>query len=207
VIATTQDYRRVTGDLDSYDGDVMVALVDAQDEFLRRTGRIIELGTHTETLPVYDDGRVYPAGTPLTGVLDPPGAAFDGFSIAIAGAFDTLAFGDYTWPGSYPARGGYAYGGYQPYPADVLVGTDRRPPAGQRTVTYTGGYAPAPSDVLRCVCEMAAYSLHPAFGLDLPAGTKSVTLGDQSIAGSFDASSSWPPSVTRVIAKWTRADP
>jgi hypothetical protein len=206
VIATTQDYRRLSGDRDAYDGDVMVALADAQDEFLRRTGRKIELGTYTEVLPVYEDGRVYPAATPVTSVLDPAEASHDEFSIVIAAAFDTLAFGDSSWPGTYPARYG-AYGGYQPYPADVLVGTDRRPPPGLRTVVYTGGYAPAPSDVMRCVCEMASHALHPDFGSGLPAGTTSVTLGDQSITGRFDASSAFPPSVTRVIAKYTRVDP
>jgi hypothetical protein len=126
VIATTQDYRRLSGDRDSYDGDVMLALADAQDEFLRRTGRKIELGTYTEVLPVYEDGRVYPAATPVASVLDPAEASHDEFSIVIAAAFDTLAFGDSSWPGTYPAYG--AYGGYQPFPADVLVGTDRRPP-------------------------------------------------------------------------------
>jgi hypothetical protein len=205
VIANTQDFRRITGDLTSYDGDVMVALADAQDEFLRQTGRIIELGTYTETLPVYDDGRVYPSAAPVTGVLDPPEASHDAISVATAAAFDTLAFAASTWPGYYGAYSGY--GGYQPMPGDVLIGIDQRPPTPMRTITYTGGYAPAPSDVVRCVCEMALYALHPDFSLQLPAGTTSVTLGDQSISGSFGASSSWPSSVTRVIARYTRTDP
>jgi hypothetical protein len=209
VIASTEDYRRITNDLSSYDGDVMAALVDAADEFLRQTGRIIELGTYTEQLPVYQDGRVYPSATPVTSVLDPPDAAHDTISITVATAPDTLAAGAYTWPGYYPAYGGYAYGalgGYQPLPSDVLVGVDRAPPPPVRTVSYTGGRSPAPSDVVRCVCEMAGYSLHPEFGFELPAGTKSVTLGDQSITGAFQASSNWPASVTKVIAKYTRAD-
>jgi hypothetical protein len=54
---------------------------------------------------------------------------------------------------------------------------------------------------------MASHALHPDFGSGLPAGTTSVTLGDQSITGRFDASSAFPPSVTRVIAKYTRVDP
>jgi hypothetical protein len=211
VIANTQDYRRVTGDLSSYDGDVMDALVDAQNEFLNQTGRKIELGTYTEDLPVYDDGRVYPSATPVTGVLDPPDATHDTISIAVAAAPGTLAAAAYGWPGYYPAYGGYAYGaytgGYQPIPADVLVGVDRAAPMPVRTVSYTGGYAPPPSDVIRCVCEMTLYTLHPDFGLDLPVGTKSVTLGDQSITGSFGATTQYPSSVTRVIAKYTRTDP
>jgi hypothetical protein len=210
VIASTEDYRRVTGDLTSYDGDVMDALADAKDEFLRRTGRIIELGTYTENLPIYEDGRVYPSATPVTGVLDPADAVFDRVSITVAAAPDTLAAGAYTWPGYYPAYGGYAYGpasGYQPIPSDVLIGVDRRPPPPVRTVNYTGGYAPPPSDVVRCVCEMAVYTLHPDFGLELPVGTTSVTLGDQSISGSFAASTQYPSSVTNVISKYTRTDP
>jgi hypothetical protein len=210
VIASTEDYRRVTGDMSSYDGDVMSMLVDAQDEFLRQTGRIIELGTYTEDLPVYEDGRVYPSATPVTSVLDPPEATFDTISITVAAA-PALAGSGYVWPGYYPAFGGYAYGGYsgayQPFPADVLIGVDRRPPPPTQTVSYTGGYSPAPSDVIRCVCEMAGYSLHPEFGFELPAGTKSVSLGDQSITGSFQSSSAWPASVTRVLAKYTRTDP
>jgi hypothetical protein len=210
VIATTQDYRRVTGDLQSYDGDVTTALSDAQDEFLRRTGRIVELGTYTETLPIYQDGRVYPAATPVTSVLDPADAGFDDISIGVSAPGDLVTAGAYAWPGGY-GYGGYAYGsylgGYQPVPSDVLVGVDRRPPPPRREVTYTGGFAPAPPDVVRCVCEMAYYGTHPNLTSGVPAGATSVSLGDQSVTGSFVASTQFPASVTSVIAAYTRADP
>jgi hypothetical protein len=210
VIATSQDYRRITGDLNSYDGDVLTALGEAQAEFLRQTGRKIELGTYTETLPVYDDGCVYPTGTPITGVIDPASASFDEISVAVPAA-SSNSLDPAVWPGYYPAYSGYAYGaytgGYEPAPSDLLIGSDRRLPRPRRVVTYTGGYAPPPSDVIRCVCEMAAISLHPDLQLQLPGGTRSVTLGDQSVTGSFGSTTAWPPSVTSVIGKYTRTDP
>ena len=171
MIVTLADYRRITGDTTSYDGDVTQALNDASTEFTNRTGRIIELGTYSEILDIYDTGKVYPMATPIMAVTDPAGLAFDDIAIQIYPDWTlsgpgsaTINYGAYgPYGGGYNGGygGGVAYGTFGSTGAGVLTGMDRRGSQPQAQVTYSGGYATPPPDVVRCVCEMAVYAFEP----------------------------------------------
>lgn len=64
-ICSVEVYRALTGDLESYDGDVADMLVRVQGVVEGRTRRHFDSGTYTETLPVLADGKVYPSAVPL----------------------------------------------------------------------------------------------------------------------------------------------
>lgn len=155
-------YRRITHDAASLDADVTAALADAQaivEEHLRVPG-MLESASHTESLPVFADGRVYPTAQPVTAVATPAGMTIDPVSGAVYGAAGTVAPGD-----------------------DFLInnrGIQTRRYA-LLEMTYTGGFTSGtlPMRHKRGICNIARELLRA----DSPVltGAKSMTVGDTSV--------------------------
>lgn len=180
MICTLKDYRRITKDGNSYDGDVLDALVDAQNTVEQKTERFFDSAERTEKLSRYLDGRVYPRATPITSVSVPSGAVIDGNSVKS----NTWQYMDVAtnWAFSDETLG---------YP---MV-----------EVTYVGGYAPGaiPAPIVKVTAEIAKLSLNPSV---IPAGATSIQVGDVAITGSAIGVAELPASVERTLRAWRKRD-
>jgi hypothetical protein len=197
-ICTLAAYRRMTGDLITYDADVVQTLADAQAEIERLTGRFFEQAAVTETLEILDGYRVFPSRYPVTAVTAPAGALTDdGIGIYVgpqnndvATGFGALAGGGY---GGYVGTGNFvAYTGAPTVPLTLNTAT----------VSYTGGFATIPIDLQRINAEMAMIMLYP----ESPANRQ--TNADESdtegLAYPVMATlADWPKSVKRKLKVWS----
>lgn len=189
-VCTLEDYRGATGDRVSLDADVLTALDAAQRRVEDLLERKLDDGEHTESLPVDDDGMVWPAGFPVAAVTVPADATVqpDGFAVKVT---------------SSPV------GGLNPVQAwQWLTGSpDPAPAAGQRPallVTYTGGPGIDTDQELKdIICEVAARRLRPANTVGVPAGAQAVAMGgtaSQSYSGRMlGGSASLPPEICAAL--------
>jgi hypothetical protein len=154
-------YRRLSGDLTSYDGEVNDALAAAQRTAEQFCGREFDLATRTESVRVFADGRAYPASFPIQSVVSPANVTIDGAAVVL-GWFGTAWDPAVNW-------------------LTPNYGLSARHEI-MRTITYVGGYAVGnvPPDLTSAVCRLAANILTPA-GAVLPDGVTSVSVGDLSI--------------------------
>lgn len=180
MICTEQQYRKITGDKNSYSGDVLEALADAQNTVEEKTNRFYELAERTEKLSRYSDGKVYPSATPVVSVSSPVGAAIEGNSVSST-----------EW-----------------YYGDVAVNwfiSDSRNGYPLVELTYTGGWAAGsiPVAIVKVTAEIAKLALTPSS--DLPQGATSVTVGDVTVTGNnLGNISTLPSSINRVLRGWYR---
>lgn len=105
-ILTRAEYRRLSGDEDSYDGDVDVALVEVQIEVERITGRKFERGTYTERIPYYGT-KIYPSAVPVASVASPSGTTIDGFGLELGYAGAAWRFDGFEDSVEITYTGGY----------------------------------------------------------------------------------------------------
>lgn len=77
-ICSRAQYRNLTNDLASFDGDVDEALANAQATLEFETDRLFEQATRTEVLRVDVDGYVYPKALPIVSVSVPANTTIDG---------------------------------------------------------------------------------------------------------------------------------
>lgn len=186
MIATLADYRLVTGDTVTLDATVTTLLARAQARAEELCGREFDAAARTETLPVDDDGRVWPIAYPVTAVTAPVGATPDTDGIGVV----TTSAGDFS--GLFEDVWGF--------PVTALPGSGLD--VTTVAVTYTGGYAlgTAPQGLVDAVCELASRYAAPADTRGVPAGVTSVTLGgdaSQSYSGRALGGSSGVPSALR----------
>lgn len=184
------DYVRTTKDRASTPQDVVAALNDALQLIQDELQRTLAFGTHTETLYVYRDGKVYPTNTPLHAVTDPPVAAG-----AIQGA-------------------GVYLGTFIVTPPIINTGDWAAAVPPQSTVTYTGGYQPygttdgvtkqLPTTLMRAACRVAWLTLHPVALPGVPAGAKSASVGDVALAGDLSSFVAVDPSIARDIKPYRK---
>lgn len=185
------DYRWITQDQTTPSANVERALDEALDLVEDELQRRLAFGTHTETLYVYRDGKVYPTNTPVATVTAPAVAA-----TAIQGA-------------------GVYLGSFTPSPELVNVGdwTAAAPP--QSSVTYTGGYQPygttdgvtpqLPMTLARVICRVAYLIVHPSTVLSgLPVGAKSASVGDVSVSGDLTGFVAVNPSIARDLKPYRK---
>lgn len=181
MICGLQAYRRITRDRESFDGDVLDALVAAQKIVQRRTDRFFERGTYTETLLTHPDGRVYPRGLPLVSVSSPANVKVEGAAI---------------------------FGGVSIF-NDVLInwqGLQSNPPL---QVTYVGGYLPEdmPEEIVQVVAEIAYISTTSMHLVDVPTGVTSVSVGDVSYTGKSElGKAGLPERIKSVLRDWRRRE-
>lgn len=157
MILNTSEYRRSVDDYSSFDGDVNDALVEAQAEAERITGRVFDLGSYTESLEIYD-GHVYPRATPVSVT----GGIVSGDSIV-------LGYWSRDWTNSWYSND---YSSYYPY--------------NRIAVSYTGGWTneTAPLSLKKILYRIVKSRLvKPAIDVsNYPMGTTSVSQIDQSIS-------------------------
>lgn len=182
-VATLADYRRITRDMLSYDGEVLAELAAAQKIVEEQTDRKFESATRTETLYQYADGRVYPSALPLVSVSVPSGATIDGNSIRTPSVFSDITI-----------NSDYFNNTYIP----------------QVTVTYIGGNTAGnfPQEIVRIICQIAEFNLVSNSTLfQVPAGATSIKTGDVQILGkNLGDNTDLPSSITRVLRTWKRRD-
>lgn len=198
-ICTLDTYRKLTGDMVTYDGDAVQALADAQTEIERLTERFFEQATVTETLPIRDGYRVLPSRYPVTAVTAPSGAVSDDGIGIYVGPQNT----DVPTGGFEVLRGG-GYGGYVNGTGPFVAYTG--PPGVPNvlhtaTTSYTGGYTTIPVDLQRLNAEMAMIILYP----QSPAN-KQTTADESDTEGSAYPSlvtlADWPKTVKRKLRIW-----
>jgi hypothetical protein len=173
-------YRRLTQDYDSYDGDVDVALADAQNLIEHITDRHFELADYTESLPVRHSGKVYPSAIPVVSVVGVDSSAIvNGNSIRWWGLGNVSG---YNW-------------------ADL---------GGDISVTYTGGYGEAdmPPELKSLVARVAYAVAHPPAATSaVPRGATAVRIGDVQVTYKDGASSTVLSSALLAeIRTWRRPD-
>lgn len=158
-ILSLEDYRTLTGDTATEDGQLELFLTIAQSVAEVQLGRagLLELGTHTETLDLFDLNTVYPTAVPIDSAT--PGWINEA-SFRVPGALMPWHGLDVAWGRMLP----------------VNVRT---------TVTYTGGYdqTTAPWDLRLGLAKLTQTLLGsaPSILANAPAGTKAITVGDVSI--------------------------
>jgi len=91
-VVSLADYRRLSGDRDSYDGDVEAALADAQNLLESRTSRFFDKGDYTEELVVSSSGWVYPSAYPIYFVAGQDASVIDGASVRAWGLSNTSGY-------------------------------------------------------------------------------------------------------------------
>lgn len=163
MIVSVQDYRDITKDLSTVDGDVERALKNAQDSAERHTKRAFDEAEGTETLRIYANGRLLPKRYPVTEVTAPTSATPDGDAINIVGHLG--------W-----------------YDTNMLINrTERSAYLEYDTmeVTYTGGYTveTAPYDLKAIICEIAQRNMNPTTLVGVPGGATSLGSGAGSVSG------------------------
>lgn len=65
MICDVAEYRAITQDMNSFDGDVQRALEVAQQRFEQETFRHFERGEYTEKARIHGNGQIYPRTTPV----------------------------------------------------------------------------------------------------------------------------------------------
>lgn len=183
MLCDLKSYRRITGDKDSYDGDVLAALVEAQGIVEDRTGRYFDQVERTETLKVFQNGRVYPHAYPVISVSVPVGASILGNSVRFS-----------SWNSWDPI--------VNHNPDIWFIDPAYRPTA---TITYVGGFesGTGPIELVRATAEIANLSLNPS-KFKVPAGTTGVTVGEVSFQSSngFGGVSALPANILRTLNRF-----
>lgn len=200
MIATLAAYRRLTHDLENYDGDVLNALASAQRFVEDQCDRQFELNDRTESLKIHRNGRVYPHATPVLSVSAPSTALLDNSSVwAGSPGFDvTINYSGYSgysdW-GTYAGAGGYDPG---------FAYTGMQPPVLRLTVTYQGGFTQdnMPETLIRLVSDVAKAQLQDM--PQIPPGANRVTSGDITLEGRLNAQ--YPEQVWQGIRLWKRRE-
>jgi hypothetical protein len=192
MIATLKDYRRITKDMTSYDGDILIELTAAQNYVEDFTERKFESATRAETLYQYSDGKVYPSATPIISVDTPVDATIIGNAISTF----VYAFPDpiINWHSMYTISNVYSLS---------------RPERPTIDVVYTGGYEEGqiPEDIIRIVCKIANLSLNTSL-IQVPAGATSIKTGDVQILGKdLGDTIDVPASIIRTLRAWRRQEP
>lgn len=178
-LVTYAEYQRITGDTTTGQSAVNQALADAQQLAEERTSRTWSYGTYDETLLVFPNGLVYPSAVPIESVSIPAGATIRGHGIAVGSLGPwSDAYIDVPWSGS-PRR---------------------------LDVTYSGGWTvqTLPFTLKQAVASGAYRMLHAVALAGVPAGAKSVSLGDASISGDLSAFDPFDRAAARALAKYTR---
>lgn len=178
-VSTLADYRRITKDNTSFDGDVNEGLIKAQSFVESETDRYFDLEERTESLKLHSDGRVYPFATPVVSVSSPAEA--------------TVSFGSILWTGDWTAQ-------IDPAPLFPQL----RP---RLLVTYEGGYddGEAPEDLRRLICLVAQADLKEQT-VQVPVGASNVKVGDIAYSGSYLGLASYSPLIWNLIKKWKRRE-
>lgn len=181
MIVAKSDYRLATDDSTSYDGDVDLALVEAQAGAESMTGRVFDTGTYTEQLEVFNC-IVYPSAVPT--------AVTEGH---IIGEGISLGYYGYDWINSH-------------YPN---VWNNVHHPERFVSVTYTGGWTAqtAPPGLKRAVCLLArARLVKPRVDFStLPLGVTSFSTLDFSVTGkNLNQRGLVDPAITNEILKYRR---
>lgn len=198
-ICTLATYRKLTGDMVTYDGDAVQALADAQTEIERLTERFFEQATVTETLPIRDTYRVYPSRYPVTAVTAPAGGLTDdGIGIYVGPQNNDVS------TGGFEALRGGGYSGYTLGTGPFVAYSGTPGPSltlSTATVSYTGGYTTMPVDLQRLNAEMAMIILYP----QSPANKQ--TTADESDTEGYPypalvTLADWPASVKRKLRIW-----
>lgn len=162
-VVTTAQYRAITGDITTPDGDVTVALANAQEAIEDYLRRKLELGARTEICEVaYPSGFVYPLVTPIISVSDPSDTQ------VIDGQYLDTAGDDYPYPTGFSSwiRGTRAYNGR----------------TARTTITYIGGWDSTTLPYgLRSALVDYAYA-KTVGATPFVAGATSVSLGDASVS-------------------------
>lgn len=177
MIADWATYKLVTGDTFSSQTDAEAALTRAQSKAEEITGRLFDKVERTETLPIMDDGKVWPKAYPVASVSVPTTAVLtdDGQSVLVS-----------------------AMAWWQGLPIGMTL--HERPTA---LVTYIGGYdstTPAPTGLVDAICELAHRYRNPADTTTLPAGARAVGATGQSVSGGrLGGSSQLPPELRDTI--------
>lgn len=174
MLVTVERYRAITGDTTTAASAVSALVEAATEELEEILDRPLEHAEHTERLIATRDGKLWPRATPITAAT---GFTIDGLALLGARTFD--------WPS----------GGFWPF--TEAAGVD---------VTYSGGWTS--DNVPRCIerdLAEAAKILGTAIpaGIAVPAGVKSVSVGDQSLTFADNA----PTGGARSIALqgvWSR---
>jgi len=182
MLLTTAYYRQLTGDEATAATAVASAASAAQELLeadLARPG-YLESAERTETLPLLDDGTVYPTATPVTAVdggLD----FFD--NVVFAAVPDVLTF-------------------------TGLIDATRSPK--RVTLTYTGGYSSttAPGTILRDLAWVSYALIHgtsarQGAASSATAGAQSVRLGDVAVTWGANGASSGAAAQLGVV--WSPA--
>lgn len=156
-LVTAARYRVITLDTTSADAVVTAALDTAEDtveEYLRRP---LASASREETVRFANDGRLYPAATPVLSVADS--------SLTIV-------------PGSRAVAGGTPDGG--PFFPGIK---DSTWPAAL-TFTYTGGFSATtlPRIIENAIAWLAYQFLHASALAAIPAGATSASVGDVSVS-------------------------
>lgn len=159
-VVSKERYRIITLDTTSADAAVTGALVDAQQLVEDYLDRKLTQALRTETMTYGPNGLVWPKAWPV--IVAPAGMTIERSRRAIGGS----------------SPGGLT---------DAFADSDEPEFV---TLTYTGGYTSATLPrVIESRIAWSAYSmLHPSVGASVPAGAKSVSVGDASIT--FDKASS-----------------
>lgn len=188
-LVSLAEYRAVTKDTTSTDDVATASLALAQglaESFLGREG-LLEHGTHTEVLPVWDGSIVYPTAAPL----DPATDGYlteDSLRVAVVGA--PIFAG--------PLGGWDAYG---PYLGHVQAADRVRQSV---AVTYVGGFVAGalPATLKVGLARFARALLTDPTGIfgEAPPNAKSLTVGDVSVTLAIPTGSRvLPPDVALLL--------
>lgn len=175
-------YRDITGDTFTADDKVLRMLARAQGKAEEITGRLFDRLERTESLPVDDQGKVWPSAYPIADPVASPSSATvtdDGMSIRVSDGAAWWAGLPTGW--SLSERPRYA-------------------------VTYTGGYdgiVTPPTSLVDAICELAHRYCNPADTTTVPAGATSLGASGQSVAGPrLGGSASVPPALRAELLKF-----
>ena len=171
-ICSVAQYRLVTRDYTSYDGDVLSALADAQSLLEEETERLFTSATRTETLAV-TNGRVWPAAVPITSVSAGGTVDVDRCSVLVS-AYDSVE---------------------EPYPSSLLPtatvtyvgGFASAPPSLVRLVAEMASLALFPASLS---------------GVPAGANSVSLAGQSYSSPGFLGGASSLPPGIRSHIREW-----
>lgn len=204
-LVTVEQYRKVTGDLDSEVADVTDELAEAVRDFCAEANRTLLYGEYTENLYLYAKGMVYPSCTPidLTKQITSNVSAGDGNVL-----YDPSS--DIVPGGSSIVQGAGVWVGYfSPLPW-MPVWTGIIDP--QTVITYWGGWQPwqagpgttdsLPGKIARILITVAYYSLHPEVVATL--GATSQSLGGVSLGGSLSSFMRADKHLRAEVRKFTR---
>lgn len=189
-----QDYARITQDQAALSDptDLAASLADAIGMVEPETRRTFQYAQYTERLYLYHDGIVYPSATPL-----------DVSKPVVGPAGNTPPDNVGVFQG-----GGIWVGWYVPLPSlPIFAGVV--PP--QTDITYWGGWTGPdgpgpfiPPKLVRIICRVAWYILHPAALQGLPGGVKSTSVGGVSISGDLSSMVASDPQLAKDIRRFRK---